>query len=297
MEALKLTTEALVSQGQDRTYVVVENADRPDEYVQLQLHDNIVYAEVGSRQWAEPFVPLSDDAIIALGQMGFTGGGPKQNYVRDGLPRDPGELALLVEKLFQAAYGRGAGLSVVVSTNSADVHGVLKDHGCWVGRLMSDELTKVEPLNLDAVERLLGRRGCTVFRQQDTGRLMTFWGWDDELGSGVNLYFSAESDGAILRISGVNDRPLRGKRRSAEVLRAINEWNGNQRWPKAYLLPVEKDGKAYGWVETSLDIPVGAGVHRAMVEDLVDTAVGATLHFYRYMNERIDWSTVAAKKP
>ena len=294
MEVLTETMGALAEKGQDGTFVIIEDADQPDQFVQFKLHDGVVYGEVGSRQWVEPYKPLAEDAVIALRRLGFTGGGPQQNYSVDGLPVDALALARLTEELFHTGYGRRTGLDLVVSTNNEALYARLEGHGAWVGRLMSDELDRVKPVDLDDVERLLRRRSCRVFKDQETGWLMTFWDWDDTLGTEVKVWFRVEAEGKVLRISGGPDRPIRGKRRWPQVIRACNDWNCDQRWPKAYLNAVKFGREDFGWVETSVDIPVTAGMHRRLVEEVVDEAVGATLRFFRFLNEKLDWSAAVA---
>lgn len=294
MEALKETMGALVEKGQELTFVIIENVDHPDEFVQYQLHGGVVYGEVSSRQWDPPGVPLSSGAVIALGKLGFASGGAMKNFSCDGLALDPAKLARLAEKLFQAAYGRGPAVDVVVHTNNPDVFELLKQRGCWVGRLLAEPDRTVRPLDLGDIESFLRSRGCVMLRNQQSGSLMTFWGWDDDLGTEVKIWFSVEADGQVLRILGSGDRPLRGKRRWPEALRACNEWNSNKRWPMAYLSPADLRGKTFGWIMTSMEVPIRTGIHRPMVEDIVDTAVTATLDCYRYLHQELDWSTVTA---
>ena len=142
MEVLTETMGALAEKGQEGTFVIIEDADQPDQFAQFKHHDGVVYGEVGSRQWVEPYQPLAEDAVIALGRLGFTGGGPQQNYSVDGLPVDALALARLPEELFHTGYGRRTGLDLVVSTNNEALYALLEGHGAWVGRLMSDELDR-----------------------------------------------------------------------------------------------------------------------------------------------------------
>ena len=86
----------------------------------------------------------------------------------------------------------------------------------------------------------------------------------------------------------------KGQEGTFVIISACNDWNCDQRWPKAYLNAVKFGRQDFGWVETSVDIPVGAGMHRRLVEEVVDEAVGATLRFFRFLNEKLDWSTVVA---
>lgn len=292
MEVLNVAMAALVEKGQERTFVVIEDADHPDQFVQYELHDGVVVGEVGSRQWVEPYHPLSADAEVALGVLGFVGGAPQHNYVRDGLPVDAIALARLTEELFEAGYGRRNGLDVVISTNSEEVYALLEGQGAWVGRLLSGDRLVVKPLDLGDIERLLERRKCRVFRDQQAGGLMTYWGWDATLGTEVKVFINVGAEGEVLRISATADRPACGRRRWAELLRICNEWNNEVRWPRAYLNTGRHQGKDFGWVETSVDIPISTGIHPAFVEDLLDRVIPANLRFFSFVHEKVDWSTL-----
>ena len=292
MEVLDVAIAALIEKGQERSFVFIEDADSPDQFVQFQLHDGVVRGEVGSRQWVEPFRPLPVDAEVALGRLGFVGGAPQHNYACDGLPADAIAMARLTEELFDAAYRRSKGLDVVISTNSEEVFALLEGQGAWVGQLLTGDRLVVKPLDMADVERLLKRRKCRVFRDQETGGLMTFWGWDQTLGTEVKVFINIEADGEVLRISATSDRPARGRRRWAELLRVCNEWNTEVRWPRAYLSTGRHEGRDIGWVETSMDIPIATGIHRAFVEDLLDRVMPANLRFFSFVNEKVDWSTL-----
>ena len=53
-------------------FVILENGDHEDEYVQFKLNNRILYAEVGSREWsaAEDCRPLDADARSRLAHLG-----------------------------------------------------------------------------------------------------------------------------------------------------------------------------------------------------------------------------------
>src|ERR1022692_1617152 len=96
--------DTFLSQSKEKGYVVFEVSGHPSEYVQFQLHSGRIYGEVGSRQWNEPEQPLSATAVEALTRLGFTGGGPEQNFSNDGLASSSAQLAELADRLFKAAY-------------------------------------------------------------------------------------------------------------------------------------------------------------------------------------------------
>ncbi len=113
--ALTSILGCLLLETAGRPFVGFSTREDPAQYVQLLCHDGTVYAEVSSRMWEEPWRPLGVREVRRLRRLGFSGGGPRHNFARDGLPRDPRWLARLVRCLFRAAYGvrdlRGAAVN------------------------------------------------------------------------------------------------------------------------------------------------------------------------------------------
>ena len=113
--ALTSILGCLLLESTGRPFVGFSTREDPAQYVQLLCHDGTVYAEVSSRMWEEPWRPLGVREVRRLRRLGFSGGGPRHNFARDGLPRDPRWLARLVRCLFRAAYGvrdlRGAAVN------------------------------------------------------------------------------------------------------------------------------------------------------------------------------------------
>jgi hypothetical protein len=295
-ERIQLLTEAfqvLLDEGAERAFVVIENADAPDEFVQVQLHDGAVYGEVGSREWDEPARPLGDAAVIRLGRANFRGGGPEHNYCRDGLPTAARPLANLVDRLFAAAYGPRREVDYVLGTNSHAVENWLRETGRWFRELPQRDDHAPRPLSLGVVRDFLQSRNLKVFHDAK-GDLMTFWGWDEDLGSEVKVWFKVECEGNLYRIAATNDRPVR-RESWDRVIRACNRWNDEHRWPKAYLsnLGQDPDGQVFGWVETGLDLPAATGVHRAFIEDYTEALIKSNLEFFAWMNSEVGWATVS----
>ena len=108
----------LLSEGEDRDFVIFELRGTPDSYVQFILHDGELLGEVGSRGWAPEGEPLDRERITALGCLGFEGGGHRANFARDHLPRDGRRLACLTELLFGAAYRPRCDFDVTVITKA-----------------------------------------------------------------------------------------------------------------------------------------------------------------------------------
>jgi hypothetical protein len=88
-------------------FVILENGDVGDEFVQFKPNHRILYGEVGSREWAatDERRPLDADAQAPLAALGFTRGGPERNYICDNLAQSAPYLADLYLRLVVAAYG------------------------------------------------------------------------------------------------------------------------------------------------------------------------------------------------
>jgi hypothetical protein len=123
-------------------FVILENADAVDEFVQFKLNHKILYGEVGSREWAvvEPRRPLDPRARELLAGHGFTHGGPGRNYICDNLAQSAPYLADLSIRLSVAAY-RSAPTNLTVMS---DVDAV---------RLLAGPLAHVPKLSPDVWQR------------------------------------------------------------------------------------------------------------------------------------------------
>ena len=98
-------------------FVILENSDAEDEFVQFKLNQCILYGEVGSREWAvvEKRRPLDASAREALASLGFTHGGPERNYICDNLAQSAPYLSDLALRLNVAAFGRVPTNLIVIS--------------------------------------------------------------------------------------------------------------------------------------------------------------------------------------
>ena len=110
--------DRLLSERENRDFVIFEMRGSPDSYVQYMLHDGAVLGEVGSRGWIPEGDELDKERVIALGCLGLEGGGLEANFARDQLPQDARRLACLTELLFGAAYRPTPDFDVTVVTKS-----------------------------------------------------------------------------------------------------------------------------------------------------------------------------------
>ncbi|HEY8673675.1 MAG TPA: hypothetical protein VIM76_07940 [Candidatus Dormibacteraeota bacterium] len=88
-------------------FVILENGDAADEFIQLKLNQRVLYGEVGSREWDvfDARRPLSAEARALLAGLGFTHGGPERNYICDDLAQSAPYSADLYLRLHSGAYG------------------------------------------------------------------------------------------------------------------------------------------------------------------------------------------------
>jgi type III secretion system-like peptide-binding chaperone len=109
----------LLFELRDHDYVIFEDSQDGDRYVQYMVHHSAVLGEVGSRQWLPEAEGLRQVSVTALGCLGFEGGELRRNFSRDHLPHDPRRLACLTELLFGAAYGGVGEITPLVRTRAS----------------------------------------------------------------------------------------------------------------------------------------------------------------------------------
>lgn len=110
--------DRLLSERENRDFVIFEMSGSPNSYVHYMLHDGAILGEVGSRGWVAEGEQLDKERITALGCLGFEGGGSRANFARDHLPQDARRLACLTELVFGAAYRPACDFDVTVLTKS-----------------------------------------------------------------------------------------------------------------------------------------------------------------------------------
>ncbi|MBV9100729.1 MAG: YbjN domain-containing protein [Candidatus Dormibacteraeota bacterium] len=262
-------------------YVIFENADRPDEYVQVSHRgaDGLL-AEVGSREWAEPTHPLSDVARSALEVLRFTGGGPERNYVNQALPTEPGGAARTLAGALDAAYSR-RGPDLVVKTNAAEVESWLREQGLWIQQPTA--LPVAEPLQQNMIRAALRAHGWRIFHDESGEGFMTWWGWDTSLGMGLHMHVDVcgNAPWRVLAIVGIGDRPIPEAERP-RMLELINTWHEDRRWPCVSL--ARQEGEDSSWLHFGWSLPAGAGVTQGLVNDTIGAVADSALDFLRWLN-------------
>jgi hypothetical protein len=135
-------------------FVILENVDTADEFVQFKLNHRILYGEVGSREWAAPDArrPLDTKARDSLAGLGFTHGGAERNYICDDLAQSAPYLADLYVRIHVAAY-RALPTSLSVKSDVTAVRMLAGAHASkpkpsgyqWDGR--RHEYLRTSPVN------------------------------------------------------------------------------------------------------------------------------------------------------
>ena len=124
-----------------------------------------------------------------------------------------------------------------------------------------DPANETRPLT---AERLAGRLAALGYRvsTDDDGDIGGVWGQD-------RFWFLRMGSGrAILQVRGRWRRTLPLEQR-ADVLLALNDWNRDRIWPKAYLRT--EDGRTAVYAEVSVDLADG------VTDDQIDAVLGRGL--------------------
>ncbi len=281
IDLIKRVLDVYLAKPVDGTFLTIESADSPSDYVQFAFHDSgVLHGEVGSREWGDESSPLTATAKKALMRLGFTGGGRNKNYRSEVLTQDADWLAQLVEKAFLAAYGSNRFSDPVFATDHRETQAWLEKVQAWVRVPKTAPNRRLLHVTSDTIRDLLVARGMKVFTDSEGGH-MTFWGWEPEYGTEIKLWFRLEADGEIYRIAATSDRPLDPTLR-ALALRRCNDWNAEHRWPKAYVYTSQDKKRDVLFVELAADMPVGVGASVAMLDDFTGKVVNSTFDFFTW---------------
>jgi len=294
IEVLNGALTVFLAEPQDDAFLVIENPDRLDDFVQFMFHERgILYGEVGSHGWGEEPDQLSEGARADLLKLGFTGGGRRRNYVNEALPHDPQFLAELVEKAFAAAYSPGL-TDFVFATTHTPTQGWLQENNAWT-RVLGGLDPASRPINVDRglIKEVLDSHGLHLFADPK-GDFMTFWGYEPEVGTEVKIWFKLDGDDEdVYRICATGDRPLPRKAWN-RATQLCNDWNNEHRWPKASVLKLKRENRSVAFVELNADIPVRHGASRRMLDDFTGRVVHGTFEFFRWLHEQREPATATA---
>ena len=133
---------------------------------------------------------------------------------------------------------------------------------------MTNTVTNIESLAPQLIERYLREHELKFLINQDGQFLVHFCG-DDVPDYRVGIGIEG-SDAQILTVLVSTETPF------SETMRAPAEafaagWNRTKRWPKAYL---DDDPHGRGlWIVGENCFTLGSGVHRALLDELLDTSM------------------------
>ncbi len=250
---------AFLSHARERGYIVLGVLGQADEYVQFMVHGDLVWGEVGSRQWSEPERPLLEPAVEALGRLGFTGGGPERNFAREGLPRSAAKLARLTDTLLRTAYDLDEDFSPVVH----EIH------------LNDVTLPRAEPFTREMIAAHLRDHATHFLRDEDGDFRVEL----DLPGGGGRIVLWFVADGKDGKIYHVHAHPPEGQGppTRTEALERCNTWNRQHRWPKACVMDAE-DGT---WrIVLGADIDLSPGITRSLFDTFTERTVGSMIEFW-----------------
>lgn len=153
----------------------------------------------------------------------------------------------------------------------------------------------VQPISVALIERYLQVQDLRAFKGRGDCYLVQF-AYDADLGREVRLYLGLEGDESellVLKITG--DRRVEGPQ-CPKAVSFCNRWNGDHRWPKAYLeVPEAGDSQeeaggvlgedasdhSSGTLVLEAQWDFSAGIHQALFDDLITSNIQASLEFWR----------------
>ena len=144
-----------------------------------------------------------------------------------------------------------------------------------LGRPHGRPRQRTRPLTVDRVEAYLVGQGYHVTRDAD-GDLTGTW-------DGDRFWFLLLGEhGEILQVRGRWHRTLPEARRTAALL-AVNDWNRERIWPKAYVRS-EDEGTAV-YAETSVDLE--HGVTDDQLGQLLACGLGTGVQFFAALSQLV----------
>lgn len=131
------------------------------------------------------------------------------------------------------------------------------------------------PLDSHRVEAFLAAQGYHVMRDEDDDLTGT---WD-----GDRFWFLMLGEHQeVLQVRGRWHRTLPEHRRAAALL-AVNDWNRERIWPKAYVRSEEGETVVYGEVSVDLE----HGVTDSQLAQLVGCGLGTGVQFFAALSDLV----------
>ena len=146
----------------------------------------------------------------------------------------------------------------------------------------------VLPFDVATIERALKQRGWHVWRHEKD-ILMVQFNYDRETDRETRIVFFVQGKARdIFRLYWISDRRVDAERFD-QAFRLCNHWNDNYRWPRAYVeMPPTKEDEAEdtpepesGLLVLDWQLPLGAGIHQALFDDMLGAVISAGWDFWR----------------
>jgi hypothetical protein len=146
----------------------------------------------------------------------------------------------------------------------------------------------VQPFTPETIERHLRGRELACWKTDGKG-FMVFMGYDKDSDRCVRImHFVEGRQDTVYRLRVVADRRVDAAD-FAKAHELCNRWNENYRWPRAFLeIPTLDEGDGApgsGLLVMDYQLQLGKGVHQALFDDMVGSAIGASFDFWKLARE------------
>jgi hypothetical protein len=194
--------------------------------------------------------------------MGFVGGGPEKNYVRDGLPASKAELAELTDQLFRTAYELD------------------DEYAFSVGQMVFNDVTlpRAEHFTRDMIERHL-RSHDVRFLRDDDGDFRVDFDLQDSAAPVIVWLCATGPEDTLYRITSVAPQGPRPVTRE-EGLERCNEWNRGHFWPAAVVHDTTD-----GWdIITGAALQLRPGITQELFDEFTFGVIAGLLDFWGWLS-------------
>jgi len=154
-------------------------------------------------------------------------------------------------------------------------------------RLVDGEafMPAVQRISRSMIEETVKRMGL-AFQRDTSGDIVVRFGHSEEWGSALDVQLQLEEQTSIYTIRVRSDRYI-GPADRDRCVYLCNAWNGEHRWPKAFLeLETWSDDEPGAiYLEEFLDLR--EGVHQELLEDFTATVLWTADQFWQWMNGQL----------
>lgn len=169
-------------------------------------------------------------------------------------------------------------------------------HDPWEPTLPADpeegdamDAETIQPFTAETLQAHFRNKNLTYLRN-DEGLFLVFMGYDKPSDRRVQIIHSVEGKrNSVYRLRIVADRRVDAK--DYTLARELcNTWNDSFRWPRAFLeIPSLGEGEGEpdsGLLVMDYQLLLDKGIHQALFDDLVESAVSASWDFWKMAREK-----------